>query len=1473
MAESSKPVPKPPPPVQRWFQERRSEYPWEQDGLDHVAGLMPKVEPYRAWATFSFTAASGRVNECDLFIATPGGLYLVELKGHPGRVVNNGGDWIFHGPDRARHLHNPLHLTDRKSKELRSRLSWAAGKLHLTGVKVPRVEPAVFLTDPNLVSELDEVQRARVYGRDDVDTGLGRIWADLLGVPPHKESLRVSPNFSRQLPKLLEAIGITSSQAHLNFGDGWKLAPQVLDSGPTWEDRLAERKQIVSEAGRVRIYLVSQMATDESRRSVDRAARREYQVLQGINHRGIAQAVQIGEHQGGPAILFRHAPGDLPLQSYLNVYGGSLTSEVRLDLVRQLAEAVRYAHNRSLYHRALAARSVYVTAKEDGSQPVLRIVDWQTAARDFDTATPKSIGNSLADDTHLEDSALVYLAPEFEMPYADPVDLDVFGMGAISYLILTGEPPAPDRPTLIERVSAADGGLHPYAVASGLTDELDRLVFQATRGATGDRLESAGRFLEILDQIEQDSAVPDEAADQDWAGTDPLTAVPGQAVDGDVDGVWRVERVLGSGGTARAFLVARTVEDDNGEERTEQRVLKVALDETKAPQLHAEAVALGKVGGGAIVRLLGGPRQLGDRTVLDLEFAGERTLARVLKDDGKLTYHQLERYGRDLFRALDQLAAKGVRHRDLKPDNFGVLRRADRTWELKLLDFSHSGVSDRDATAGTRGYLDPFLGTHSRPDFDDHAERYAAAVTLHEMASGEKPRWGDEKTDPRTTSDPTPYLAADLFDPALREGLTAFFSRALNRDVNERFDTFGRMEDAWREVFSKADQAPPVTTQVTATGDEADTILDTEALQAARDVAAEAATLETPLQAAGLSPRAASVAAGFGATTVGGLLGVPLYQIAKARGAGAVARKELNRRHKQWTAKFGSPDQQGDQPVAGQGTDGQDAPLPMVGRVRIDELASLLIPTASAKNSRKAKVLRLLLNLPGEDGALPEVPEQWPTQAQVAKSVQNITQTTVSRYYKDAVTEWAQADWMEPVRKEVVERTRAFGGIASVSELAAELRVRHGAGDRLDDQTVMVLASAVVRAAVEAEMYTGPGRDEEDEPKLARLRRGPQVLVALESLPGTDDPAPGELADYAVALGGLARELAGQDPLPGRGEVLRELRRIAPPEGMSPLSDVRLVGLAAAVVPGILVSPGMQVYPRDLKLAKALRLAQAGAGVRHPQGITLEGLRTKVEAWFPGLDAYGPGLTWVEMEEALAAAGFPLKYEAREQRFLPPAPVPHPTTSTTATNLTPGTGGSDPVRQDKVATRLGVAAKRGGFLALTVNLKKLPGMAGAIAANYPVVPVDVAEVFLTEFRALAAEHKAEWGQVLRADEKLTRTGQMPGGLRSFVTRVMERVEQCLLERADGPRTVLFLHNAGLLARYFEHGGHELLTRLQNAARRSADVPHGVWLLCPSEAPRARPNLDGKTVEVIGGDAEWIVLDKAFVERLHESRAA
>jgi serine/threonine protein kinase len=1424
--------------VQRWFQERTSPYPWEQDGLDAVKRLMPNAEPYRAWATFSFTAASGRINECDLLIAVPGGLYLVELKAHPGRVVNNSDTWsVFEeGRTRPRTLRNPLHLTDLKSKELKSRLEWAAKELKISQ-RVPRVEPAVFLSAPGLVSALDDVQRVRVYGRDDASQGLPWIWRDLLAKPPQRESQRITPEFSRHvLPKLLDKIGIHVSTAHLRFGDDWKLTTDVLDAGPTWEDRLARREQPVREEGRVRIYLTQAQATDDQRQSVERAARREYQVLQGIAHRGIAQAMEIREHQGGPAIRFAHRGTDLRLDSYLALHEDRLTPETRLDMVRQLGEAVRYAHSRSLYHRALAARSVYVSAKEDGSSPVLRVIDWQSAARDFDTTGMSSIMTSMP-GSHLPDAAGVYLAPEFDQQYSDPVDLDVFGLGALTYLIVTGQPPATQRSGLVDRLTR-ERGLHPYAVTDSVSKALDSLVFRATQADVADRLDSAEAFLNALDEVEQDSVVPETHTVE----VDPLEATPGQPVDGP----WVVERVLGTGATARALLVLRTDEDDDGAETTRRRVLKVALDEDKADRLRAEADALHLVGGGVVVKLLDGPRVLGGRTVLDLDFAGGRTLGARLRAEGRLTYHELERFGKDLFTALDQLAAKGVRHRDLKPDNLALYRREDRSWQLMLFDFSLHGVSERDVKAGTRGYLDPFLGTSRRPLFDDHAERYAAAVTLHEMASGDKPVWGDGLTDPRTASDETPTLAVDSFEPALKDGLTEFFLRAFHKDIDRRFDTLRQMEDAWRAVFAQADAASPATTPATVG-------LDAATVEGVREKHAEAAGLDTLLDAAGLSPRAVSVAQGFRATTVGELLDVPLYEIAKARGAGRVIRKELNRRHKQWTAKLrGAAEQSA--PV--QRDESEDA-----GQLTVDDMAARLAPQPTGKVLPKDRALRLVLGLPDDSG----VPEPWATQSEVARAL-NIGQPTISRHYRAAVEEWAEQPWVADLRDELVQLVTDAGRVMTARELAKAVRVRHGAAHDTPERT-LAKALAVVRAAVDAEEWTGlhANDDPDASPRLLVLRRGTRVLIACESLAGQSDPSAIELADYAVELGKRADNLVGQDPLPGRGVVLRELRAVAAPEGLAPLADTRLVELAAAVSQRAADSPRLELYPRDLDLARALRISQAGAGVRRESGITVEELCQRVRARFPELE-WRTVPTHVRMEEALREAGVPLEWDLTKRRFQPPQPEHPRAASSTGTSISPHAlpvGARDP--HAVIAGKLATAFERGGFLALTLRGAQLPGTADALAQLHPVRRIDLNQTFLTEFRALVDERGQDWNKVLGVDARFTESGEMPRGLASYVRAAWTRVEERLLDPSLA-NDVLFVHDAGLLARYFTEGGHEVLTRVQNAARRPADAPRGFWLLCPGESERESVQLDGRTVEVLDA-SERVALSKNFLAAL------
>jgi hypothetical protein len=633
---------------------------------------------------------------------------------------------------------------------------------------------------------------------------------------------------------------------------------------------------------------------------------------------------------------------------------------------------------------------------------------------------------------------------------------------------------------------------------------------------------------------------------------------------------------------------------------------------------------------------------------------------------------------------------------------------------------------------------------------------------------------------------------------------------------------------------------------------------------------------------------------------VGELLDVPLYEIARARGAGALVRKELNRRHKQWTAAL----RRAVEPAApshgraGAKTPRGPVPEPTAAvelEVRadwvpsIEELAVLLSPSKSRRRSSKTDTIRLLLGLPDEQG----IPAPWPTQVEVGRQL-GIAQMSVSRNQKAAVSEWAGQPWMTAVRDELVELVAASGRVTTARDLAAALRARRGASDDVPARTI-ARALAVVRAAVETEVRSAPvagadatPRSSTDDPqagdalgvvgggdpRLAVVRRGDAILIAVESLPGTDDPSPQELADYAMALGRVADDLAARDPLPGRGTVLRDLRAVTPPVGFDPLADTRLVELAAAVsTTRVAASPRLELYPRGLDLARALRISQAASGVRQgtsdrrESGITVDALLARVRARFPDILLDDPP-THVQLGEALAAAGYLLEYDAADRRFRPPVP-PTPTPSSTSTSLASvhsraGEAAGQPT--DVATMKLDAALTRGGFLALTLRGRHLPGTAAAIAQRYPIAAADLNLEFLAVFRTLVAERGQDWAKVLGGDARLSQTRATPRGLSSYLRTAMNRLGE-RLPAMTGERQVLFVHDAGLLARYWDDGGRELLTGLQNAARRSAGTPFGLWLLCPGEHAREVPRLDGKTVEVLG-DHERVVLDTSAIRWLH-----
>jgi serine/threonine protein kinase len=1418
--------------AERRWHGQKSSFPWEQDALDHIRAQMPDTEPYRAWQTFTFTADRGHVREVDLLIATPGGLFLVEIKSHPGRAANNGSTWLFRDGDKLRTIENPLHFTDHKAKELRTQLQRAAGR----AITVPRIEAAVFLSAENLRCEFDQFQRQRVYGRDDLEgqTTLDGIWRGFLSQPAASERDRVTAAFSRQLPELMQRIGIARLHKIGKVGP-YELAPRSFDNGPTWEDYLAANPSLPGDQPRrVRVYLSDQGAGEDDKRSTQRAARREYLALQGIAHDGIVRAEQYSDELlAGPAVVFRHGQDWQRLDHFM-ASSPDLALETRLEMIRQLAEALDHAHRRHLYHRALAPRSVYVEL--DGRYPRLRIADWQVAARPHGT-TAGGISNGTGTSVqpaallkHIERSAGPYLAPEFTTPEAPAVLLDVFGVGALSYLILTGIAPASSLEQAIQQLTA-ERALSPSAVADSVTPAMDALVRGATALSPAERTGTVREFLRGLGEIEKELDAP-------AAEPDPLKAVARDTVAG-----WTVVRVLGKGSTSRALLVEKAGE--------KARVFKVALTTSAARRLEREAQQLAELTDSHVAQLLDTPFPAGPldhrRTVIGVEYVGDYTLAEELRQRGPLamTIQELERLGDDLFQALRFLDGRGVWHRDVKPENL-ALRQLDprKGRELVLFDFSLAGVPDTELLVGTRDYLDPFLGTGRRDRYDQAAELYAVAVTLHEMVSGELPSWGDDLVPAGYLDfDEEVQLAEDVFDPVIRDGLAAFFRRALHRDAAQRHGSLRAMTRAWDDIFRDVETLPPFTTAATqdddsdvAAADPADEEARRAAMDARRDAAALAATPDTPLVAAGLSSVALSVALQhLSVSTAGELARVSARRITSLKGIGGVPRYELVRRSRDWRQRFQLSETELSRAKTGTSERQRVASPPEdLAHLSLDEVARRLVP-----DSPDLLQVTGLAATPSGGQVAP-----WASRQEAAATTGLLVAQVA------ALTGRLHARWeksvrgLAEVRDNVTAILREHGRVMGAGQLAAGLLAWRGS--QLEDSAARLrLALLCVRAAVETE-------ERREEPRLVTRRQGSVVIVALTEAAG---PLPASRADdlfaYAELLGKKADILAGRDPLPGVTEVRQALREVNSADHAVRLSDTDLVLLAAAASAGTAATARLELYPRTLAPERALKISQAGSLLGRASDAEL---LTRVLARFPDL-AHPPR---VEDMPKLVRTAWPDAERGTDGLLRLRA-----STMLSVSRERGGAGAATFARlADDALTetrqRLTEARRLGGFVALRVSVAGTAAACAELAALDGVVAVNVTGTFIRLLDEARESDRPRWAAVLDADSASAPPAAR-AGFAALTARAWERFEAHV--RAAGRGSIVLLHDATPLARYA--GGLDLLAKLAVAARDATESPRGLWLLCPMANPTAPPRLDGQTVSVIPGDVEQLTLPDGF----------
>jgi len=1149
----------------RWVEVTRSRFEHEREGLDHVREHLPDADPYRAWSNFEFVGMDGKHHEIDLLVLGPAGLHLVELKAWTGRITGDEQDWVEHNPGAGRAIprRSPLGLTRLKAQSFRSWLEHQARQQRSSGL-VPYVHESLFLHGFGVDCRLPDRVKERVFGREDAGgNGLQRIVTDRLGMAPQRGAALDAPR-ARSVAALLERAGLRRRPAELRVGE-WVLDEDPYDDGWGWQDTLAQHHAFADERARVRRWFVPPGSSARDAAVVRRAAEREYRMVRGLDHPGlIAPSGFFEDDRAAAALVYPHRDSWQRLPDWLQANEGSLDVLDRLSLIRSVAEVVRYAHDHGLVHRGLSPASVLVDSAAPA--PVVRVKDWQTAGR-AEPATTTATAHARDLLAHArDDRSSTYAAPELLTgAVGDRRSSDVFSLGALAFRVLTGRDPADDVSDLRERLRTEDG--LDLSSALDAPDELLQLaVLEATRPAVCERTATVDQLIGNLDTALDSLTEPDFTV----AVLDPLDAQAGTVLEGG----YVVRKLLGEGGTSVALLVGLPDGRD--------AVLKAARDHERAGRLEAEAQALNRLGDSNLVaNLIDGPLTVGGRLCLLVEVAGERTLADELRREGRTSLDRLSLWGRDLFEVVALLERTGQVHRDIKPANLGFRTRgADGRPHLVLFDFSLSSASARDLASGTRGYLDPFLGGAGRRQYDVAAELFAAVVTLHELATGALPRWGDGDTDPASIVDEV-TIAVDQLDPAAAEPLATFFERALARDVSARFANPQDASAAWDRALADAAATNRVRDP---------------------DLASAAATLSTPLGDAGLSPRALSALERYAVGTVADLLGVDPFELARLPGAAQRTKDEVVRRTKQWRARLRP---------AGSSARSVDA---VVARLLRD------VPLDDP-----GRCVRALLGQP--DAATSTGPMEWPTTQLVANEL-DVERADVSDAWRGFLKSVTDVADVVNLREEVLGSLQSLGGIASAGELAT--RVLDARGSHVDPPQRMAQATALVRLAVESNQGSAA--------PTGFRRPGDVLLVAGGE--GDDPTTLDERLDVAARLQPVAEELARAEVLAAPTTVLTRLQELVVGTVLQSLPDNRLVSLAAATTTTVAVSPRGELYARRMPALKALRHAQ-GAVVAAGSVLPEETLRRRVRARFPEatllpgrpaldqllLDA-GTGLTW-----------------------------------------------------------------------------------------------------------------------------------------------------------------------------------------------------------------------------------------------------
>jgi WD40 repeat protein/serine/threonine protein kinase len=237
----------------------------------------------------------------------------------------------------------------------------------------------------------------------------------VVGEPPIGEDGNDGAN-----QQLASASASAASGLGTEFGD-YFLEKEIAHGGMGVVYRA--RQMSLDRTVAIKLLLLGRYSSAES---IERF-RREAQAIGALRHSGIVTVHEVGEHEGQHYIAMEYVDG--PTLSEL-LRGGPLTPQRAAEIVRDVARAVHYAHERGVLHRDIKPSNVLLD-----SSGRARITDFGLAKK-LDGSTDLTVTGQMVGTPN-------YLSPEQAAGRNAEIGpaSDIYAIGALLYELLTGRPP------------------------------------------------------------------------------------------------------------------------------------------------------------------------------------------------------------------------------------------------------------------------------------------------------------------------------------------------------------------------------------------------------------------------------------------------------------------------------------------------------------------------------------------------------------------------------------------------------------------------------------------------------------------------------------------------------------------------------------------------------------------------------------------------------------------------------------------------------------------------------------------------------------------------------------------------------------------------------------------------------------------------------------------------------------------------